>query len=562
MGGGVWGRNDIYYTIIRVKEGLSREETNRALDKMIAKYLPATDQWKFVCDALPLVDIHLDSSDTRTRLIIYGFLGFAVFFVAIMNYILIAIATLSRRAKMVGVHKCNGASTANIFSMFILETGMVVLVSVLIAFFIIFNAAELVEDLLSVRLSSLFAWDTMWVPMLTVFVLFVLSGVLPGRLFSRIPVTQVFRRYTEGKKGWKRSLLAVQFTGVSFVLGMLLVSLLQYDLLLNKDMGIQTPGLVEAGTWMPVAEAESMMEDLQRQPMVENATRAARNVIGEYWTRGLLNNAGEHIATLNFNSCASNYIKTMGITIIEGSDMVKPGDYLVNEEVVRLMGWTDGAVGKQLAGMRYQGSIVGVFKDVRNYTFNGPQAPIALLCDPERANHTFDVRLKPPYDENLKRLNEYMEKTYPAVALEFVSLDNMLKNAYNNTYRFRNSVLITSSFVLIIVIMGLIGYVNDETQRRSKEIAIRKVNGAEASTILRLLARDILYVSVPSVCIGTVISYYFGGVWLERFAESIRLTPLYFVGMALAVLVVIVACVVIRAWRIANENPVKSIKSE
>lgn len=65
-------------------------------------------------------------------------------------------------------------------------------------------------------------------------------------------------------------------------------------------------------------------------------------------------------------------------------------------------------------------------------------------------------------------------------------------------------------FYLLIVVMGLIGYVNDETQRRSKEIAIRKVNGAEASTILRLLSRDILYVAVPSVLIGIVVSYFTG----------------------------------------------------
>lgn len=107
-------------------------------------------------------------------------------------------------------------------------------------------------------------------------------------------------------------------------------------------------------------------------------------------------------------------------------------------------------------------------------------------------SHTFDVRLKQPYDESLKKLNEYMEQVHSTKALEFIPIDTMLKEIYRNVYRFRNSVWITSTFILLIVVMGLIGYVNDETQRRSKEIAIRKVNGAEASTILRLLSRDIL----------------------------------------------------------------------
>lgn len=76
-----------------------------------------------------------------------------------MNYMLIVIATLGRRAKSVGVHKCNGANNGNIFSMFMMETGIIVLVSILVCAFIIFNARDLIEDLLSVRLASLFTWE-------------------------------------------------------------------------------------------------------------------------------------------------------------------------------------------------------------------------------------------------------------------------------------------------------------------------------------------------------------------------------------------------------------------
>lgn len=71
-------------------------------------------------------------------------------------------------------------------------------------------------------------------------------------------------------------------------------------------------------------------------------------VLGEYWTRGLIDNSGKRIETLMYNPCDKNYAETMGITIIEGKDMQNEGDVLVNEEVVRLMKWTDGAVGKRL----------------------------------------------------------------------------------------------------------------------------------------------------------------------------------------------------------------------
>lgn len=559
--GNGWNGNDVFYTFLRLRRESDMDKVNDNIQRVIEKYTETTiDDWKMDYSIIPLVKRHLDSPDVQKRLVIYGFLGFAIFFVAIMNYMLISIATLSRRAKSVGVHKCSGASSTNIFSMFLAETGILVILSVLLSFLLIFNAREMIEDLLSVRLSSLFTWGTLWVPLLTILVLFVLAGGIPGRLFSRIPVTQVFRRYTDGKKGWKRSLLFVQFTGVSFVLGLLLVTLLQYGHLMNRDMGIDVTGLTEAESWLPKERVEHIKDELRRQPMVEGVTVATHSVLGQYWTRGLMSNDGKRLATLNFNYCHYNYPEVMGIKIIEGTPMKKGGDLLVNEELVRLMRWTDGAVGKRVNNVA--GTVVGVFRDIRNESFYAAQSPIILIGTEEQANHTFDVRLKEPFDENLKRLNEYMKKTFPDVSLHFMSVDHMVKDLYKDVYRFRNSVWITSCFILLIVIMGLIGYVNDETQRRSKEIAIRKVNGAEAFHVLRLLTRDILYVSVLSILIGTAVSYFAGRAWLDQFAEQIELNPLLFIGTALFIQLLIIVCVVLKAWHIANENPVNSIKNE
>ena len=110
--------------------------------------------------------------------------------------------------------------------------------------------------------------------------------------------------------------------------------------------------------------------------------------------------------------------------------------------------------------------------------------------------------------------------------------------------------------------MGLIGYVSDETQRRSKEIAIRKVNGAEVYSILLLLSADILKVAVGAVLIGIAFSWYVSGIWMEQFPDGTLLSPGWFIGVGVVLLVLIVLVVVVKAWRIANENPVNSIKSE
>ena len=110
--------------------------------------------------------------------------------------------------------------------------------------------------------------------------------------------------------------------------------------------------------------------------------------------------------------------------------------------------------------------------------------------------------------------------------------------------------------------IGLVGYVNDEMRQRSKEIAIRKVNGADAFSIFWLLSRNIMLTAFPAVLLGTSASWYIGQKWLEQFVEQMPFSLWVYAGIAVGVLFVIVVSVMIRTWYIINENPVNSIKSE
>ena len=490
---------------------------------------------------------------------IFGFLGFSVFFVAIMNYMLISIATISRRAKSVGVHKCSGASSGNIFGMFLAETGVLVLLSVLFSFLLIINMGELIEDLLGTSCLTVCLGhhlDTL---------AHCSSPFPPGRRHTGKTVLTYSRHAgIPALYGWKKRMET--FITICPVHGYLLCTriIAGYPVtIFSPDewrYGNQDSGTGRSRNLDVRRNSRTCKRRVAPPTMVDGVSASTHSVLGEYWTRGLIGNDGKRIATLNFNMCDYDYPNVMGIRITEGTTIKKKGDLLVNKELVRLMKWTDGAVGKSVSGV--EGTIVGVFDDIRNRSFYSSQSPIVLIADKESANHTINVRLKEPYDENLKRLNECVAKTFPNVALNFNSVDSMIREGYKSVYRFRNAVWISSCFILLIVITGLIGYVNGETQRRSKEIAIRKVNGAEASGILKLLIYDILNISVISVLIGTAASYFTGQIWLEQFSERIDMDLLLFIGIALLVLLVIVACVVVKAWHVANENPVKSIKAE
>lgn len=153
-------------------------------------------------------------------------------------------------------------------------------------------------------------------------------------------------------------------------------------------------------------------------------------------------------------------------------------------------------------------------------------------------------------------------ESFPNEDVLFLSLEQQLLLQYKSVHQFSNITLTASVAMFFLILMGLIGYTNDEIHRRSKEIAIRKVNGAETNHILLMFSKDIIYIALPSVLLGTFASWYVSRIWIEMFAEQISLDAFLFVGIALLVLLIIVGCVIIKSWRIANENPVVSIKND
>ncbi len=566
FGRGNWKSNDIYNVLFRLKTPDGVVAMNDRIQKAVERYTETkegTDVMEF--SVLPLPDIYLSTSDTVRRLVILGVLGFSIFFVSIMNYVLAAVASFSRRAKAVGVHKCCGADGAHVLGMFMWETGLLVLASIVACLALMYLFREGIEDLLHVSLMELFTWHNLWVPGLTVLLLFFVAGILPGRMFATIPVTQIFRRYTDSKRSWKRGLLFVQFIGVAFILGMLITTIWQYQDLMTRDIGFRTERLAIGQYRME--DPQGVEDAIRRQPYVELVARNSNSLIAHYSTTGLTDIQGNFLCPLHFQNVTKDFPQIVGLKLVEGSWPKHIGEALIGRKVVETMKWGDKALGQRLPvnaqwlGLDSQPTVVGIIEDVRNMGFFMEQTCTAFILSDSR-NYAFNVRLKEPLDENLVRLNAFVKEAYPKAALEFTTYADIQRQNYSDVYRFRNTVWVTSLCIFFIVLMGLVGYVSDETQRRSKEIAIRKVNGAEAPSILNLLAMDILKVAVGAVVIGTGFAWYVSGVWLEQFADSTLPSFVWFVLLALVLLSLIVLLVVLKAWSIANENPVQSIKSE
>lgn len=559
---GGWGYDSSYHCMVRFRHPDEREKVEVRMPEMLKKYIHnykgQSEEYSFMTPS----QYHLQKPESRKIVMILSILGFAILLVAGMNNVLISVSSLAQRAKSVGIHKCNGASDGHIYRMFLYESALLILLSLLFVTVLLFTFKLEIEDLSGASLKALFTWQTLWVPILVSLVLFLVIGLFPGKLFAAIPVTQVFHRFTAHRFVWKRSLLFIQFTGIAFILGLLMVILLQYHQVMTRDMGYKVDNL--AVGWSPYREIDKMDGILRGLPIVEEFCNASTIIYGGYMGQPYTDAHGkEFMGRIEFVD--EHYVPVMGLQIIKGRNIQQDKEILINEEMVRQIGWTDSPIGKNLEdGKNNFGTIVGVVKDYVVQSAYMPQAPVALMSNLEWMNvlNKRNIILKEPFGENLAKINTLMKEAFPTVDIVFRSARQEIDKQYQEVRRFRNVVIIASIAILLIALMGLFGFVNDEIQRRSKEIAIRKVNDAEVPDILRLVSGNIFWTALSAVLVGIVFAYIVSNKWLEQFSDRVSVNGGHFLVVIIIILLLIMGSVIGRSWNVANENPVNSIKNE
>ena len=155
-----------------------------------------------------------------------------------------------------------------------------------------------------------------------------------------------------------------------------------------------------------------------------------------------------------------------------------------------------------------------------------------------------------------------LEQTLEGRDIEIVSYEEAMRAAYDDSKKMRNTMALGAVFSLLIALLGLIGFIKDESLRRSKEMAVRKINGATTRDILSVFAKDIMILSAVMAVIACIAAFFVAHKWLEQFAEKVSLNPLYFLGGAILVLLIVLGVVVLNCLRIARANPVESLKNE
>ena len=576
-----WLGNDRYLGYVKHYPGTGPESLTTAIREMQGRHCDLEEVKKAGIDLtyslVPLMDMHSNSDEVKSMNSLLGFLAFVLIFTAAMNYVLIVISTLINRTKEVAVHKCYGASDKNLFGMIMSETCLHMLISLLLAAFLIVLFRTKTEELLGATLGALFSTQTIVILIGVCIVIFFITGLIPTYMFLRIPVAAAFRNFKESRRYWKLCLLFIQFLATAYLVALLSVINKQYDYMVNVDPGYAYEKLAYCST-QGVEESvrNTAIEELRKIPEVDKVSAcydlpisgmSGNNVSLPGDDRELFNIADMYWVKDDFFSL-------MEIPVIEGevfrSDGSASNKVMVSRSFVEKMeqvaGWTGSAIGKNIIITEHSQNgepftICGVYEDVCiGSTGNPDTRPTALFYD--RYAPMILIKFHEMSPENIKKAQKVLEDVMPDRNVTVTAYYMDMIDLYKDSRTFRDSVMIGGIVTLIIALIGLLGYTSDETNRRGREIAIRKVNGATAWSILKMISKDISYIAIPAIVIGMTVAYYSGTGWLEKFTEKAPIGFFIFLAGAMMVYVLIIACVLYRAWAVSNSNPVDSLKSE
>lgn len=579
-----WLGNDRYKGYVKLAPGIDPNTLSDAIRKMQEAHQPL-EQMEAQGISMryflsPFSTMHTSSPKVKTQVILLSIIAALLIIISLLNYILIVISSMVKRSKEVGVRKCYGAEGKHIYWMLTKESLLHMSLSLVIAAIIIFAGRGIVENLLGVPFQTLLVPQSIVAIAAVLLFVLVISIVVPAELYQRIPVLAAIKNHTENSRRWKLSLIGVQVLINVFLVVMMLIIGSQYQKVSNADTGYDYKNLYYFDLFDGDRHAQvRAVETLRRLPEVSGVAAAYNlpysgsngdNVYLPEDDRELFNIADQY-------ECSPEFYELLNIRFVEGRAPRDSSEVVVDEKFVQKMAcftdWSDGAVGKQVFitghggnGMMDKGyfTISGVYKSflIGNLQDVDERPGALFYGEIGSMAHWMPHILFKVRPDALEKVRGALNEALPDKEINIVSYAEEMRAAYADSKKMRNTMALGVVFSLLIALLGLIGFIKDESLRRSKEMAVRKINGATTRNILSIFAKDIMKLSAVMAVIACAAAFFVAHKWLEQFAEKVSLNPLYFIGGAALTLLIVLSVVVLNCLKIARANPVDSLKNE
>jgi hypothetical protein len=556
-------------TFLLLREGTDVDAFERKIRRFVIDKAPNTTG---ILSLTRFSDEYLYEEGRIRYVRLFSLVAIFTLAIACINFVNLSTAQASRKMKEVGVKKAIGVSRSTLVAQFLTESVILTLLSLLIAVALRFLLLPNFNQLTGKHLD--FDFD----PRLVVFVILVgiLAGSYPAFFVSAFkPATILKGRIFSSSIGeifTRKGLVVLQFTiSIVFIIAFMIVNR-QIDMLQNRPLGYSKENVIrfERKGRIDFSTFESFFDEIRNIPGVVTVSGTYGSILDR--ERALHNGFSWDGAPADATNLlvpspyvAHDYIETLGIELKEGRTFSKDRadeqtKIIINESAAKMMGFED-PIGRLVHWGTDRLEIIGVVKDFQYGSLHTALGPVFFLYGSYRRDVI--LRLQPGFDQNtLDQLQSVYQKFHPGYPFEFT----FLSDDYNRLYASEDRVSIWStSFAIVATLiscLGLFGLAVFSSERRTKEIGIRKVLGATRMGIVRLLASDIVKPVFISILVAVPVSYFISVNWLSGFAYRIELSWWFFAAASVLALVVTWITVGLQTFKVAKANPVESLKAE
>lgn len=589
FGEGSW---DGWYpdTYVLIADGKSTEDVDKALAAITEEHVTPkfkNSGIKVVYWLQPVTDIHLRSGKFEEGgdaiEYVYIFLAIVVFVVLVVciNYINLATARATRRAKEIGIRKTIGSTKANIVFQFVAESLLLTFVALLLSIGVTYTLLPLFNELSGKSIGNSFLVQPLIIIAALAFTLFigVIGGSYPAFYLSRFNPASVLKgQITRGAANarLRKVLVSVQF---AISIAMIICTSIVYDQLTymrDIDLGFSKDQVLH----LELADSATMANERVLYNKLKSHTKvlevaSSSSMPGHginYSIMSVETNEGFKSQGVYYHDADYEYAQTMGLTIVQGRnfDRARATDslaVLVNESMVKSLNWSE-PLGKHL---NYDDGnpetkdksfvVIGVVKDYHQSSLHSPISALAIFRN--GPNYFLNIKIA---TEDIRGTLDFISEAWKEVTngmpFNYTFLDASFERQYAADEKRGQIFTVFSVACLVISCVGLFGLAAYTTEQRAKEISIRKVVGASVPAIVKLFYSDFLKLIVIGMLVAFPVSYFAMDSWLKTFAYQAGMNWIDFAGSAMITMLITMGSISFYAIRAATINPAQTLKSE
>jgi len=535
----------------------------------------------------PLSDLHYSEdlhhsgthSTSKSRLKLLSFIGILILMMASFNFINLATAQATLRAKEVGVRKTLGSNRRELIAQFMTETGIIVLISVILGLNLAVVAAPLLKYVSDVPDHiPFFSQPAVWIFLGVISIaITLLAGLYPAlRLSSYRPVKALnsnIRHDASSGSSVRKSLVVVQFAIAQVLIIGTMITVLQMDYIQSRDLGFSKdfvytfPYNTDSLT---IARQSALKQTLLQIPTVESVSMTSDQPLsGNTWMTNWRfgERPEDEPYPLSIKMADSDYAKTFNLQLVEGrylmpSDTMSEG--VLNETAIKKLGIQNPteAIGQTMVIWGKPLKLVGIIKDFHTHSLREAHEPTALITEKDQYSEAALKIRGSDIPTTIAAIQASFDQVLPEQIFEGSFFDKNINRFYEDEQRLSATCRGLGLLAILISCLGLFGLATHAATQRVKEIGIRKVLGASVTGIIGLLSKDFLKLVVLAMVIAAPIAWWLMNSWLEDFAYRVQVEWWVFVVAAFLAVMIAFLSVSYQSVRAAVMNPVKALRSE